>query len=112
MATYSGLLGVVAECRTCGWSSEARNALANAKRHADAHGHHVVDEPDEPNSVRCNAPLELQGTGDDDPYPEDSSQMSEEKIIAGNAGAARLPQDKECSGAKGGALNAEGLPDV
>ena len=33
-----------------------------------AHDYELV----EPNCVRCNAPLELQGTGDDDPYPEDA----------------------------------------
>jgi len=44
MTDFSGVLGVIAECRTCGWSSEARNALGNARRHATAHGHHVVVE--------------------------------------------------------------------
>jgi len=42
--TYSGVLGVLAECHTCGWNSEAKNALGNAKRHANATGHHVVVE--------------------------------------------------------------------
>lgn len=40
----SGLLGVVAECRDCGWESEARNAMGNAAQHAERTGHHVVVE--------------------------------------------------------------------
>lgn len=39
--TYTGILGVIAECRDCGWSSEARNAMGNAKQHADRYGHNV-----------------------------------------------------------------------
>lgn len=40
----SGLLGITAECQTCGWSSEARNAMGNAARHAQATGHFVTVE--------------------------------------------------------------------
>lgn len=42
--TYTGIMGVQAWCegRDCGWSSEARNALGNAARHADAHPDHEV----------------------------------------------------------------------
>jgi hypothetical protein len=42
--TYTGILGVQAWCHdeSCGWTSEARNALANAARHADAHPDHEV----------------------------------------------------------------------
>lgn len=39
--TYSGIAEVLAGCE-CGWSSSAKNALANAKRHATATGHVVV----------------------------------------------------------------------
>lgn len=42
--THTGLLGVDALCRDCPWASEARNALGNAARHADATGHMVVVE--------------------------------------------------------------------
>lgn len=42
--THTGMLGVDARCRDCGWASEARNALGNAARHADATGHMVVVE--------------------------------------------------------------------
>lgn len=38
---WSGLLDVWAACE-CGWESDARNALANAKRHAVATGHVVT----------------------------------------------------------------------
>lgn len=41
--TYTGVLDVQADCRDCDWSSEARNALANAARHADAHPDHEVN---------------------------------------------------------------------
>ena len=44
MATFTGLLGVIAACRDCGWNSEARNALGNAAQHAKRTGHHVVVE--------------------------------------------------------------------
>jgi hypothetical protein len=40
VATWSGVVDVVAGCE-CGWGSRARNALANAKRHAVATGHVV-----------------------------------------------------------------------
>lgn len=40
--TYTGILGCLAECEDCGWSLEAKNALANAARHADAHPDHTV----------------------------------------------------------------------
>lgn len=39
--TYSGVVEVSAGCE-CGWSSDAKNALGNAKRHAAAHGHVVT----------------------------------------------------------------------
>lgn len=39
--THTGILGIVAECRDCGWVSEAKNATGNAARHADATGHEV-----------------------------------------------------------------------
>jgi post-segregation antitoxin (ccd killing protein) len=42
--THTGVLSVLAMCRDCPWQSEARNALGNAARHADAHGHMVVTE--------------------------------------------------------------------
>lgn len=38
---YSGIVEVVAGCE-CGWTSSAKNALANAKRHATATGHVVT----------------------------------------------------------------------
>lgn len=38
---WSGLLDVEAACE-CGWESRAKNALGNAKRHADATGHVVT----------------------------------------------------------------------
>lgn len=41
MTKHSGLLGVVAECVTCGWASEARNAMGNAAQHAMRTGHEV-----------------------------------------------------------------------
>lgn len=40
--TYTGILGCTAECLDCGWTSEAKNALGNAARHADAHPDHTV----------------------------------------------------------------------
>lgn len=42
--TYTGILGVHAWCdgRDCGWTLEAKNALAVAARHADAHPDHEV----------------------------------------------------------------------
>jgi len=40
----SGLLGVLAECRDCGWESAARNAMGNAAQHAARTGHHVSVE--------------------------------------------------------------------
>lgn len=40
-STYSGILGASAECRDCGWTTEARNAMGNAKQHADRTGHNV-----------------------------------------------------------------------
>lgn len=44
MIRKSGLLGVQAECYTCGWTSEAKNAAGNAARHAKATGHEVSVE--------------------------------------------------------------------
>lgn len=41
MIRHSGLLAIWAECRTCGWNSEARNALGNAAQHAKRTGHEV-----------------------------------------------------------------------
>jgi hypothetical protein len=41
--TSRGLLGVQAECYDCPWRSEARNAMGNAARHADAHPDHTVN---------------------------------------------------------------------
>lgn len=41
MTKHSGLLGVVAECVTCGWESEARNAMGNAAQHAKRYNHEV-----------------------------------------------------------------------
>lgn len=38
---WSGLAEVEAECQDCSWGSMARNALPNAKRHAEVHGHRV-----------------------------------------------------------------------
>ena len=38
---WSGVLDVEASCE-CGWQSRAKNALANAKRHATATGHVVT----------------------------------------------------------------------
>lgn len=40
--TYRGLLGIIADCEDCPWRSEARNALGNAARHADAYPDHTV----------------------------------------------------------------------
>jgi hypothetical protein len=40
--TYTGVLGVTAQCHDCGWYTEALNGLANAARHADAHPDHEV----------------------------------------------------------------------
>lgn len=40
--TRTGILGASAECWDCGWKLEARNALACAARHADAHPDHTV----------------------------------------------------------------------
>lgn len=37
---WSGVLTVWAACE-CGWESDAKNAIANAKRHAQATGHVV-----------------------------------------------------------------------
>lgn len=44
MTKHSGLLGVVAECKDCGWVSEANNALGNAAQHARKYGHEVMIE--------------------------------------------------------------------
>lgn len=33
---------VLAECQGCSWTSAAPNALGNAARHHDAHGHRVL----------------------------------------------------------------------
>jgi hypothetical protein len=41
--TYTGVLGTIAQCDDCGWYSEARNALGNAARHADANPDHQVN---------------------------------------------------------------------
>lgn len=41
---HTGLLGVIAECHMCGWSSEARNAMGNAAQHAERTGHEVSVE--------------------------------------------------------------------
>lgn len=40
--TYTGILGCEARCEDCDWETEAKNALANAARHADAHPTHTV----------------------------------------------------------------------
>lgn len=42
--TSSGLLGVTAECRDCGWFQQANNALGLAAQHADRTGHMVQVE--------------------------------------------------------------------
>jgi hypothetical protein len=41
MNKRSGLLGVYARCATCGWESDARNAMGNAAQHARRSGHEV-----------------------------------------------------------------------
>ena len=41
MPVFTGLMGVMADCDDCGWHSEYRNALGNAKRHHNATGHTV-----------------------------------------------------------------------
>lgn len=39
---WSGVAEQTACCADCDWASGAKNALPNAKRHAEAHGHTVV----------------------------------------------------------------------
>lgn len=41
---HTGVLGVHAHCATCGWESEARNAVGNAAQHAQRTGHTVYAE--------------------------------------------------------------------
>jgi hypothetical protein len=41
MRKRTGLLGVQAECETCGWGSTARNAAGTGAQHAARYGHHV-----------------------------------------------------------------------
>ena len=38
------MLGVIAECQTCGWVAESRNAMGLGAQHAERHGHHVAVE--------------------------------------------------------------------
>lgn len=42
--TYTGILGVTAECHDCGWVAESKNALGLAAQHSDRHGHYVSVE--------------------------------------------------------------------
>lgn len=46
MASYGyGVVHGIVRCLDCGWESESyKNAQANAKRHAKAHGHRVEGE--------------------------------------------------------------------
>lgn len=39
--THTGLAGVTADCKTCGWNAQTRNALGLAAQHADRTGHEV-----------------------------------------------------------------------
>lgn len=45
MATYSGVVHAIGECRTCGQDFNGyKNCRANAAKHAKRTGHHVVVE--------------------------------------------------------------------